>query len=77
MQIRGPIMPDLKMTVFLLLSSLLVSGCVSQRYVGVQITSTQPLSLTRIMVNGNAVVLCNIGDEADVTDQNDKPHKKG
>ncbi|PWI80495.1 hypothetical protein DEO48_08345 [Enterobacter sp. CGMCC 5087] len=57
-------MPDLKITLFLLLSSLPLSGCVSQRYVGVQITSTQPASLTRVLINGNAVVLCRVGDEA-------------
>lgn len=56
-------MPYLKTTLFLLLSSLLISGCVSQRYFGVQITSTQPMSLTRVLVNGNAVVLCRVGDE--------------
>ncbi|MFZ5272135.1 hypothetical protein [Enterobacter asburiae] len=57
-------MPDLKTLTFLLLSSLPLSGCVSQRYVGVQITSTQPMSLTRVLVNGNAVVLCRVGDQA-------------
>jgi uncharacterized lipoprotein YajG len=54
-------MPDLRATLFLLLSSLLLSGCVSQRYVGVQITSTQPMSVTRVMANGNTVVFCRIG----------------
>lgn len=54
-------MPELKMTA-LLLSSLLISGCVSQRYVGVQITSTEPMSMTRVQVNGSAVVLCHVGD---------------
>lgn len=47
----------------LLMSSLLISGCVSQRYAGVQITSTEPMSLTRVMVNGNAVVVCRFDDE--------------
>lgn len=56
-------MPDLKITALLLLSSLPISGCVSQRYVGVQITSTQPMSLTRVLVNGNAVVLCRVGNQ--------------
>ncbi|HHL0960472.1 TPA: hypothetical protein ACQVH3_005287 [Serratia marcescens] len=37
--------------------SCLLSGCVSQRYVGVQITSTSPMSVTRVSVNGNAVVM--------------------
>ncbi|MBS3894720.1 hypothetical protein [Serratia marcescens] len=54
-------MPDLKLTIFMLLSSLLLAGCVSQR-IGVQITSTAPMSVTRVMVNGNAVVMCRVGD---------------
>ncbi|EGT3137577.1 hypothetical protein NPF39_001019 [Salmonella enterica subsp. enterica serovar Uganda] len=40
--------------------SCLLTGCVSQRYVGVQITSTEPMSFTRVLVDGNAVVMCNI-----------------
>lgn len=56
-------MPDRRFAAFLLLSSLLLSGCVSQRYVGVQITSTQPMNLTRVIVNGNAVVLCRVGED--------------
>lgn len=54
-------MPNLKLTVFTLLSSLLISGCVSQR-LGVQITSSDPMSVTRVTFHGNTVVLCNIGD---------------
>lgn len=44
-------MPDLRLLIFELL------GCVYQRYVGVQITSTQPISMTCVMVNGNEVVM--------------------
>lgn len=55
-------MPDLKLTILMLLSSLLLAGCVSQRYVGVQITSTAPMSVTRVMVNGDAVVVCRVGE---------------
>ncbi|MFZ5274738.1 MULTISPECIES: hypothetical protein [Enterobacter cloacae complex] len=40
--------------------SCLLTGCVSQRYVGVQITSTEPMSFTRVLVNGNSVVVCNL-----------------
>ncbi|GEM_PF-2571705 len=50
------------LTLCLLLSCLL-TGCVSQRYVGVQITSTEPMSFTRVIVNGNAVVLCRVGNQ--------------
>ncbi|EOC9629708.1 putative periplasmic lipoprotein [Enterobacter ludwigii] len=42
--------------------SCLLTGCVSQRYVGVQITSTEPMSFTRVLVNGNAVVVCKVKD---------------
>lgn len=38
----------------------LLSGCVSQRIVGVQITSTAPMSMTRVMVEGREVVMCSI-----------------
>ena len=55
-------MPDLKTTLFLLVSSLLLAGCVSQRYVGVQITSTEPMSFTRVLVDGNSVVVCRVRD---------------
>lgn len=40
--------------------SCLLTGCVSQRYVGVQITSTAPVEFTRVLVNGNAVVVCRV-----------------
>lgn len=40
--------------------SCLLTGCVSQRYLGVQISSTDQMSFTRVLVNGNAVVMCNI-----------------
>ncbi len=42
------------------LSMLLLMGCVSQRYVGVQITSTNPMSMSRVLVNGHAVVMCRV-----------------
>ena len=45
---------------FLVLSAL--TGCVAQRYVGVQITSTAPMSVTRVLVNGDAVVMCSLGE---------------
>lgn len=50
------------MTLCLFLPCLL-TGCVSQRYVGVQITSTEPMSVTRVIVNGNAVVLCRVDNQ--------------
>ncbi|MBI6182402.1 hypothetical protein JEQ07_18665 [Serratia proteamaculans] len=53
-------MPDLKLTILMLLSSLLLAGCVSQRYAGVSITSTAPMRITKVMINGDAVVLCRV-----------------
>jgi hypothetical protein len=44
----------------LVLSAL--TGCVAQHYVGVQITSTEPVSVTRVMVNGDAVVMCRVDE---------------
>lgn len=41
--------------------SCLLTGCVSQRYVGVQISSTDQMSFTRVLVNGNSVVVCQVG----------------
>lgn len=55
-------MPNLKHIPFLLASALLLTGCVSQRYVGVQITSTEPMSFTRVLVDGNEVVVCKVGE---------------
>ncbi len=52
-------MPNQKLTVFTLLASLLLSGCVSQR-LGVQITSSAPMSVTRVTFHGNTVVLCSV-----------------
>ncbi|WP_337049978.1 hypothetical protein [Serratia fonticola] len=43
-----------------LVLSCLLTGCVSQRYVGVQITSTAPMSITRVVVDGREVVMCRI-----------------
>ncbi|TXE22194.1 hypothetical protein [Serratia ureilytica] len=45
--------------------SCVLTGCVSQRYVGVQITSTAPMSLTRVVVGGREVVLCSIQEGED------------
>ncbi|WP_158674509.1 hypothetical protein [Trabulsiella odontotermitis] len=42
--------------------SYLLTGCVSQRYVGVQITSTSPMEFTRVVVDGRAVVVCRVGE---------------
>ncbi|MGQ6506254.1 hypothetical protein [Serratia marcescens] len=44
----------------LCLAMVLLTGCVSQRYVGVQITSTAPMSVTRVLVNGDTVVMCRV-----------------
>lgn len=44
--------------------SCLLTGCVSQRYVGVQITSTAPMSLTRVVVDGREVVMCSIQENS-------------
>jgi hypothetical protein len=49
------------LTLCLVLSCLL-TGCVSQRYVGVQITSTAPMDVTRVVVDGRAVVVCKVKD---------------
>ncbi|MHA1063436.1 hypothetical protein ACR9GP_05940 [Enterobacter ludwigii] len=38
----------------------LLTGCVSQRYVGVQITSTPAVDITRVLVDGRAVVVCKV-----------------
>ncbi|WP_187181503.1 hypothetical protein [Serratia ureilytica] len=54
-------MPNLKLTAFVMLSALLMSGCVSQR-LGVQITSSAPMSVTRVTFHGNTVVLCRIDE---------------
>ncbi|WP_165790616.1 hypothetical protein [Lelliottia aquatilis] len=55
-------MKAIRKTARLFLLCLLLQGCVSQRYVGVQITSTEPMSITRIMTNGTAVVVCRTMD---------------
>lgn len=55
-------MPAIRKTPLLFLACLLLQGCVSQRDVGVQITSTEPMSLTRVMMNGTAVVVCRTTD---------------
>ena len=43
--------------------SCLLTGCVSQRYLGVQISSTDQMSFTRVLVNGNAVVVCEVTEK--------------
>lgn len=53
-------MPDLKAVLIILALSCLLTGCVSQRYLGVQINSTDQVSFTRVLVNGNAVVVCEV-----------------
>ncbi|HHL0959082.1 TPA: hypothetical protein ACQVH3_003836 [Serratia marcescens] len=55
-------MPNLKLTAFTLLSVLLLSGCVSQG-LGVQITSSAPMSVTRVTFHGNTVVLCRVDEQ--------------
>ncbi|HHA2249979.1 TPA: hypothetical protein ACOEHG_004922 [Enterobacter ludwigii] len=50
------------LTLYLALSCLL-TGCVSQRYVGMQITSTSPMEFTRIVVDGRAVVICKVDNQ--------------
>lgn len=40
----------------LCLMACMLMGC-AQRYVGVQITSTAPMSFTRVLVNGDVVVI--------------------
>ncbi|HGM7399315.1 hypothetical protein OM409_12425 [Serratia bockelmannii] len=39
------------------LFALLLAGCVSQRYVGVRVSATEPMSVTHIWVNEKAVVM--------------------
>ncbi|MGQ8702266.1 hypothetical protein [Serratia marcescens] len=50
-------------TAFAMVGAMLLTGCASPNYVGVQIASTSPMSMARVWVNGNAVVLCRIGGE--------------
>jgi len=54
---------DMKTLTLCLALSCLLTGCVSQRYVGVQITSKEPMSITRVMVNGDAVVKCRVNEQ--------------
>lgn len=58
-------MRNLKTALFLLVVSLLLAGCVPRQYVGVQITSSNPMSITRVLVNGNAVVMCAVDNRAE------------
>lgn len=55
---------SLKTLTLCLTLSCVLSGCVSQRYVGVQITSTAPMSLTRVVVDGRSVVMCRIEEDS-------------
>ncbi|MGQ8702880.1 hypothetical protein [Serratia marcescens] len=50
----------LRQAMTVLLALLLLSGCVTQRYAGVSITSTTPLHITKVMINGDAVVLYSV-----------------
>ncbi|MCS4266604.1 hypothetical protein [Serratia sp. BIGb0163] len=54
-------MRNLKLTALTLLSSLLISGCVSPG-LGVQVTSSVPMSVTRMTFHGNTVILCQVGE---------------
>lgn len=45
----------------IILGTILLAGCVNPHYVGVQIASTEPMSVTRVQINGDAVVLCRVG----------------
>lgn len=56
-------MTAIRKTSRLFLLCLLLQGCVSQRYMGVQIASTEPMSFTRVLINGNAVVLCQVDSQ--------------
>lgn len=40
---------------------LLLSGCVSQRYAGISITSTAPMHVTKVTVRGGEIVMCSVG----------------
>lgn len=53
-------MPNLKRAALVLLF-LPLSGCVSQRYMRVQITSTEPMSVTKVTLNGSTTLLCQVG----------------
>lgn len=55
-------MRHLACTAFAMVGAILLAGCASPNYVGVQIASTSPMSMTRVWVNGNAVVLCRVGE---------------
>lgn len=45
----------------IILGTILLAGCVYPHYVGVQIASTEPMNVTRVQINGDAVVLCRVG----------------
>ncbi len=50
-------------TVLTIVGAMLLAGCASTNYVGVQITSNNPINMTHMWINGNTVVLCQVGDE--------------
>lgn len=56
---KGNSMRRLLLPVVLLIS-LVLTGCVTQRYAGIRITSTGTMSMTEVMLKNNDVVICNI-----------------
>jgi len=54
---------DMRTLTLCLALSCLLTGCVSQRYVGVQITTTEPIALTRISVNGENIRICSTDEK--------------
>ncbi|WP_155404613.1 hypothetical protein [Enterobacter ludwigii] len=44
----------------LLIFPLLLSGCVTQRYAGIRIVTTGQVSITKVVLNNNEVVVCSI-----------------
>lgn len=44
----------------MLVMVVMLSGCVSQRYAGIVITSTGQADMTKIFINNHEVVMCNI-----------------
>lgn len=52
-------MPRLLLPVLLIISFAL-TGCVTQRYAGIRIVTTGQMSITKVMLNNNEVVVCSI-----------------
>ncbi|MEI9743583.1 hypothetical protein [Enterobacter ludwigii] len=44
----------------LLFIPLFLTGCVTQRYAGIRIVTTGQVSITKMMLNNNEVVVCSI-----------------